>query len=413
MFFKFKKILKKLIKYMPTMVFCLCSICSLLLMSQTSSTKVESWSNKFNNYFFNNDISLNESPFIRIESDDKKTLMDLFMSYYYTNSSTVNSSFRHIYSGDSSFGSANGSQYKTVISKQDMFTIGQKYSWGYYLEYGLFATYYKDEILPDRGYLHRRFGADGFCFISDSLADKLLVEYGIDNTQKDENGIPLGYRELITNKKYALLELFIDSETTNTKLCINNILYSNTRTGPRVKELYGDFCVAYGDRITMNQLSYCAEFDMKSDVYGTSTFIKSANAMGYNRDNSEYSIFKYDKDSKKYIRDVALENELQNIDFKRNETIFYSIPSILVLTFIPFIFYMKKQLMVNFLISTSIFLLYNIVLLFAFVPPTMNIFVVAYYVLLFVILIIRIIKEGYFAKHILEDKGINYEELSV
>lgn len=409
------------IKCISSLVFLACSIAPFLLMKQTLNSKLNRWSNDFNNYYVNNYVVNETAPIIRIQSKEKNVLSDLYNTFYYTNSSTVNSSFRQFYSGESYFVSCFNKEYSICLNKQTGFNIGDKYDWGYYLDNGLFSTYFKDEVLPNKGYWNRRYGANGVCFISDTLADKLVVEYGIVDEITETNRI-YAYKKLIKpsesdslSEPTALptLGLKIGEETKDIKFCINNILYSEYRTGPRVQQLYGDFCVMFGDPFTDNQLRYCAEFDMKNDIYGNTTFLKRVNALGYNKDNANYSFYKYNHSQNKYNEINELRSSFEAIDFSQNDTGFYIASFIISFGFICFVFLWKKEMLFSLIATLLIFGIYNLVLCFVFVEPLCNLFVTLNILAILIIYGSRLFLSSF---RISKRKGgeiFNYEEITI
>ncbi len=360
---------KLVIKAISSLSFVVCSAVSFLLMYQTTDSRINVWSNHFNNYYSNNVINPINSPFIRIQSNEKRVLSDLENAFYYTNSSTVNSSFRHFCPEKTEFTSyLNKTSYPVSINKQPGQDIRYDKEEGpYYFGNGLFYAYFTDQVLPWPTYkTDRRFKTQGICFISDSLADKLVEEYQIKSSSKIES-----YKTLMLDENYAKLSLKLNGEDTGVSFCINNILYSEERTGPRVQQLYGDFCIAYGDSITSNNLYYCAEFDMKSDIYGNTTFLKQVNYMGYNKNNASFSFFKYNGENNAYFEDIKIKNEFYNISFNNDSLYVFGTVLCSALLLALLIIFRQKYLF-TLLIVSSMFLLYNFVLFFIFVPPLCN-----------------------------------------
>ncbi len=383
------------LKTLPSLVFLVCSIIPFILMKHTLNSKLNGWSNKFNNYYVDNFVSRETAPIIRIQSYEKNTLPDLYANFYYTNSSTVNYSFRQFYPGESYFTSYFGNDYSICLNKQTGFNIGEKYDWGYYLDNGLFSTYFKDEILPNKGYWTRRYNADAVCFISDTLANKLVLEYGIVEEITDNNRIE-AYTKLINPESLEesvflpLLQLKIGAEDKNIKFCINNILYSEHRTGPRVQQLYGDFCVMFGDPYTDNQLKYCAEFDMKNDIYGNTAFLKRVDSLGYNINNSNFTFYKFNHFENKYNEITILKSSFEAIDFSKDDTLLYVFSSMISLGYICYVFIWKKDYLIHLVIISSLFIVYNLVLCFVFVEPLCNLFIVINYLAFLIIYGLRL-----------------------
>jgi hypothetical protein len=239
---------------------------------------------------------------------------------------------------------------------QYTYSIGAKYDWGYYLDYGLFSTYYRDEILPNRQYLEHRYNSNGFVFISDTFANKLLDLYGIND-----------YKQLILDEKYCLLECEINNKPL--KFCINNILYSNQRTGPRVQYLEDLFCVFHGRQSLLQELDFCVEVDLKSDIYGTGLFFKTLNALGYNVNNTEIQFKTYNTVTKEYEIREDLFSLFAKLDFNHyfsGEVIIYTL-SFLPVLFLFFGKWDKIRFYVFYIIIFNIGIMF--VGLFIFVPP--------------------------------------------
>ena len=165
---------------------------------------------------------------------------------------------------------------------------------GHYVDYGIFSSYFGDEFLGYKGHLATRFGADSFAYISDTYADKLLSKYGIES-----------YEELITNEKYCLLDLTVDNAITS-KLCINNILYSDKRGGPRARDLYGDFALVFNSAAVGEWASFDFEIDLKANSYSIQTVLSDVEALGYNPENASFSFLIYDEFAGQYSPRPAL-----------------------------------------------------------------------------------------------------------
>ncbi len=409
------------LKILPSFVFLICSVGQFVLMKQTLNSKLNNWSNQFNNYYVNNFVSRETAPMIRIQSKDKNTLPDLYSNFYYTNSSTVNYSFRQFYPGESYFTSYYNNDYSICLNKQTGFNIGEKYDWGYYLDNGLFSTYFKDEVLPNKGYWARRYDANAVCFISDTLADRLVVEYGIVDEVTDKNRIN-AYTKLIEPKNpkhpeqepdfLPILKLKIGSEAKNIKFCINNILYSKFRTGPRVQQLYGDFCVMFGEPYTDNQLKYCAEFDMKNDIYGNSSFLKRVNALGYNKHNADYTFYIFNYSENKYKEIFELKTSFQSIDFSKDDTLLYLFSALISLGYACFIFVWKKDILFSLILISFLFIFYNLILCFVFVEPLCNLFTVINFLSILIICGTRFFLPK-IKKNKRKDGNFTYEEISI
>lgn len=256
---------------------------------------------------------------------------------------------------------------------QDTFSISNDFlpEGGHYVDYGMFSSYYADDILGRRKYLFERFGCDSFVYISDTFANKLLEKYGISS-----------YEELIRNEQYAVLEVKIN-DTGRFKFSINNILYSDKRHAKRASELYGDFALVYETQKLKKVLNTSIEFDLKSNPYCVKQTITQIKSLGYNLNNSQFNFGKFNKETMSFEIDRQTNskfidsqkfNNSSGITFFCIVFLFNFIAQIILSVFLK----NKKRRILSLLVFLTIFSIYCLVLqiletnLFVFVMPLLT-----------------------------------------
>lgn len=295
----FRKIVKKLLCCIPVLLNTVFASFTFLILSGSTSFKFE----KFYKDVFAKDnyvYGTYEPEIVNIKKNDEILYNPLFDNLYYN---SLVSEARLLINNN-----VTDSVNKIKFYTQSAFSIRNSSlpGGGHYIDYGIFASYYADDILGPRKYLEHRFGCDSFVFISDTYADILLKKYNINS-----------YEELIQNKEYAVLNLNVDG-ITSTKVCINNILYSNKRQGPRAKELYGNFALIYNNNQIQKWSSTSIDIDLKSNPYGVKRVLKSINSFGYNTDNSDITFSKYNESIKSYEIDTIATNNFKNLNVKND-----------------------------------------------------------------------------------------------
>jgi len=338
-----------------------------------------------------------KSSIITIQSHDSKaTYLDLLSAFYYN---SLNKNVRLQLSKDVSFNSMN-----LHLLSQDTFSIRteEEKDGGYYLDKGLYYTYYSDDILGPREYLKNRFDCDTFIFISDSFADKLVNFYGLQDTENP-------YRILIQDKRYCVLDFQFNGNIL--KFCINNIIYTNKRNAPRTKELYGDFAVFYRLIEFDSFLDYEFEIDLKDNPFCIKQTFKSINSLGYTISNSNFLIKTFDRASNSYSSNIALSQKYHNA-WKNNSVIFiiaYILLILVSMTLLWLLSYSKcnKNIFV-FLICFAIFFIYGIVssFIYSYALFTLPILIqIVFLLILYRREVANAIKVSFFRKsHILIEK---------
>lgn len=224
------------------------------------------------------------------------SLNSLF-DYYYYNPSVGDC--RYLFSN--SFEDAGGSPLtfftqQTFLISNDLLPDG-----GHYIDYGMFASYYADDILGVKRYLQPRFDCDSFVFISDDYADTLLAKYGLSS-----------YEELIQNERYCVLPLTVDGSR-EIRVSINNILYSEKRHGVRVKELYPYFGLMYDSSRVKDWSRLAFEADLKANPYVIKGVLDSVKRVGFDSSNSTVSFFEKESESGKYTSSDRLSTGFEAI----------------------------------------------------------------------------------------------------
>lgn len=363
----------------PSITIILFSTLSFLALKQTNEYKLDSFASQLydNKTYVYNDY---DSVILKIkknkpinENDKINNYQSLFSQYHYY--SQVKDD-RLLFDNQINDG-VNDIQFYN----QNTFSInnGLLPDGGHYIDYGVFSAYYADDILGPRKYLEQRFGCDSFIFISDNYADYLLDKYNIST-----------YEELIKKEEYCVLNVNVDGERT-AKFCINNILYSNKRHGGRAKELYNYFGLVYNSSKISSWSSFHLELDLKAYPYGTCNVLKGINELGYNKDNSTFSFFTYDKNASHYVEN-SIANEYFLSLFESNDQIWFSIFSIVILIDVACLifeyFYLGKKFNISaysLLFAVLFFVLYGIIINFILVNYLLSIVPVVSIILLLIL----------------------------
>ena len=215
---------------------------------------------------------------------------------------------------------------------QPTFSIGNELpnDAGYYLDYGQYTTYYKDELLVSNNQV--RGDADIFIFISDKLADLLLEQYNLSS-----------YDELILNPTLSNLSIDIDGNYSKVG-CINNILYSNTRNANKTIAVYGEYFVLfYNNAATRNIINLSFEIELKTNPYSNKKCFRTLRKMGYNTNNSDISFLKYDDENDCYLTkdnptSIKLSEKFKKIYSNTTDWFYYVLYTLVVILFIPYYF---------------------------------------------------------------------------
>lgn len=213
------------------------------------------------------------------KSDGKKeaetNFLNSLFNYYYYNPSVGDC--RYLFSN--SFEDDDGSSLTFFTQQTFLISNSLLPDGGHYIDYGMFASYYADDILGVRGYLQPRFDCDSFVFVSDDYADTLLTKYGLSS-----------YEELIQDERYCVLPLAVDGSR-EIRVSINNVLYSEKRHGARAKELYPYFGLMYDSSRVKDWSRLAFEADLKANPYVIKGVLDSVKQVGFDSSNSTVSFF--------------------------------------------------------------------------------------------------------------------------
>lgn len=361
-------------------IFLLLSFSSAFLVTFSTDYKLDRVAYSLNNYNAHCYTDSDYQPSIlKVVPDNQMAPYEfekLFSATYYTD---LNDGIREININNGLF-----NEFSIHLETQFTFSIEKdisKYG-GYRLDYGLYHTYYSDDILGPRGYLEARYDSESFIFISDSLADKLVDFYGIIGDEP--------YAQLITNKDYCLLPLTIND--TNHTFCINNIVYTSLRQAPRTKELYGDFALfCYNNKIK-DDIYLRYEMDLKDNPFCIKSMLSTIDSAGFNYNNSliEFDTFNYKQNQ--YERNIEVERSYRSVE-KTDSTFFNLTPYIfsfigIALLLIINHFYSTDNYhtnIVSLIIIATMFFLYGMLSNFVYIYPQFSIVPISVLVSYFVI----------------------------
>lgn len=376
-----KKILKNS-SIIGFIIFALGSLLCGVLSSFLIDYKLDYFSYSCVNY--NSEILADDSfepTIINVKKDfaanERKEYSSLYKNFYYN---FMVETCREKIDNSISFDLSDSDSFSTELLTQPSFSIEttEKDGGGYYLDYGLYYTYYSDKILGERNYLLPRFNCNSFIFISDVLANELIDYYGISNVDDP-------YAELITNEEYAVLPLMIDSADTSIKFSINNILYSDRRDGERTVELYNSFALIPYVSEVMNNLDVSFEVDLKTNPYGNKTCIKNINELGYTTDNSTFSVYSYNRSTSQYEINTNLSANLANIWTNTNDVLLYALLIMTMLIGLGINFYFNyfnynfgRKDTILYLIQILLFIVYGIICSFIYIYPLFSLFPILY-----------------------------------
>ena len=269
---------------------------SFLTSSFTFEYKLDRFSFELVDYRYIN-YSNNLHPIImNISSDTQEGEADSYQnifSYFYYN--LLCNGSRIVADNVCSFGIGE-EKYDVKLMTQRTFNITKELDGpnNYYLDYGVFSTYYKDEIFGgERGYLAIREPAytDTFVFISDKMADILLLKYNINS-----------YQELILNPDYCFLNIDIDNSIIK-RVCINNIIRTDSRKAPRAVDAYGDFFALFYNNGKMRDIiNLSFDLELKTNPFTNKKCFNIVDSFGYNSSNSRIVFNCYDKENNTYFK---------------------------------------------------------------------------------------------------------------
>lgn len=376
-----KKILKNS-SIIGFIIFALGSLLCGVLSSFLTDYKLDYFSYSCVNY--NSEVLADDSfepTILNVKKDfatnERKEYSDLYKYFYYN---FMIGTCREKIDNSTSFDFSDSSSYLTQLLTQPTFSIEseEKNDGGYYLDFGLYYTYYSDEILGEINYLLPRFNCNSFIFISDVLANELIDYYDIGDADDP-------YAELIANEEYAILPLTIDGTATSIKFSINNILYSDRRDGERTVELYNSFALIPYVSEVMNNLDVSFEVDLKTNPYGNKTCIKNINNLGYTISNSSFSVSLFDKSTSKYVINSDLSSDLMNVWNNSNDILLYVLLIMTMLIGLGINFYFNyfnynfgRKDAILYLVQILLFVVYGIISSFIYIYPLFSLFPILY-----------------------------------
>lgn len=285
------------------------------------------------------------SPFLKIKKNPEfisstNNKYDDLLSYFYTDSLTndcrevvdhnisicnddfLNSSLKLITQG-------------TFRIRNDKRVMNGDENIYYEVDKGMYYSYFSGDELSEYmsiEYKPRFEECSLFLYISDTLADKLVKFYGIENKENP-------YLELLSKKEYAILSLSMDDEPTPFKASINSIVSTRYRFAPQTQKIYGDFAITNSNDLKkITSLSF--DVDFKVNQYGNKKTIDVINKLGYNISNSTFNFYKYDYEKAFFYNDSLLNNTFFNIYSKQNYLIilFYLLFSVLMMALLSLFF---------------------------------------------------------------------------
>lgn len=377
--------IKNFLKFALTpLLFVVLSLGANLCLVNTSGFSLDKLAYQISDY--NNPYKSEEAAYMNIKAtnkeDQNKQFTDLMENFYYSNMTYC---VRQYCDNDIQYDYGDGQNIPLTLHIQSTHSIREKEEpkGGYYLDKGLFYTYYSDSILAPGTTRDIRFGCDSFIFISDKFADKLVSKYHLE-TKEDP------YKELITNKDYCVLPVLMDQKT-EIKLCINNILYSDKRTGPRVSTFNENFGTAYlfGDFKKNAVLKF--EFDFKPSPFCITSLLKQCTGMGYDKTIYDYKFFAFDQTSKQYVYNQDITEQYNRITSSFDVMMFVAFIIILVAGTFGFYWLIEKwgfdkgHALLTFIILFSLIFIYSLVTTFIY---TYSLFAICpmYFMLVYLIL---------------------------
>ena len=217
---------------------------------------------------------------------------------------------------------------------------------GHYVDYGIFASYFGDELFENRPSEDPRSHAYypyndcvTFAYISDVFADSLIEFY---KETEPESGIN-SYQDLIFKKPVLPIRAqkknsdgsFIEYHI---NVSINNILYSDKRHANRITELYGaSFALvdlySYG-RKTREWVDLVCEMDLKADPFGIKNVLQSLEYFEYNPTNTNYTFYKYNYSEKIYRLEKTIGSSyVSSFSGNISTTLFYCVSLVFIASF--------------------------------------------------------------------------------
>lgn len=294
------------------------TLSSALIFTGTANYKLDNFAFKINDYNKHYTENGFKRPYVKIKKNDSKTLYnDLFSRFYYSDDS---GSIRQYMDNECKMLAPNSSSKKIKLYSQSTFTISDNLATdgGYRIDYGVFHAYFNaNELGNGRSYIGKRFNCDSYIFLSDTAADLLLEYYGLPNDEESKRD---SYLKIVNEERYSILSIKIDEANTVT-FSINNIIYSDKRTGPRCSEFNKYFGLINYDYVS-KYFNPCFEMDFKSYSYYITSALKDTNKLGYTIDNSTFDFYTYDYEKNEYFLNEYVTNKFKTIPAQFNANAF-------------------------------------------------------------------------------------------
>ena len=280
-----------------------------------------------------------------------------------------------------------GECIKTKILTQPTFSIPKQLEEdSYYLDYGIFSTYFNDSSFSFGNSRTVRNGCESFIFVSDTFADYLVNYYNLENE-------PNPYYSLIENSDYSTIEITCGEK--NIKYCINNVLHSDKRSGPHYKDLFNYyFMTNITSSLKDAQLSFEAE--LTSSPYSVKKCFGVLDSVGFKADDSKYDVLSFNYETKEQ---TILKNK-QGIEYgqkyreikTKSDTLSIVFQCLIILLSIAFCFcfvfvFFAQRFNRLLLFATSAFssILYGIYCLLSYVYITWSIIPLFYLIFSFIV----------------------------
>jgi len=295
------------------------SVLSCFVVGKTSNYDLDRIAYQINDYNkISPDYVSGKYPFLKLsaleEKEKSQQFNSLYKSTYYDQD---NNGIRQYVDSKCIFKQEGYESISISMNTQQTFSIRptKESDGGYYLDFGLFYTYYSDDILGPGGYHSTRFGCDSFIYISDYFADVLVERYHLESEQDP-------YKALIQNEDTAKISILID-ETIHS-FCINNILYSDKRTAPRVAYFNPYFTLFYQYPGRFNDVKFAFDIDLKKSPYCMTTTFKKITALGYTTQKYNHMFYSYNSANNSYYLNAQVTEDFLKVD-SANDLIFYGI----------------------------------------------------------------------------------------
>ncbi|MGI6644784.1 MAG: hypothetical protein ACOX28_03440 [Bacilli bacterium] len=253
----------------------------------------------------------------------------------------------------------------------------------YMIDYAQYYAYFARPVHDFRNQTPQ-----GFVYISDTLADKLVEKHGIEGPTKLDR-----YNQLLSNSEYSVLPLYSSVFNEEVNITITNIVHSNIEEGQgkRMLALYDDFALIWLVESVSKKLEYSFEIDLKNNPYGNKKAINFLNSYGFTYENSDFLIkTKLDNEYQVNEKTTLLLNKiLQNNTSALYTTLF--IINIFIMGIFLILFFkisIKRNITINrkfqLYLLLSLFFLYGIIVSFIYNHP-LNGLTAILYVLFFIV----------------------------